>query len=94
MRMQSVMRARPVIHDDAGHGVRSRLRRYISPVSICALFYMAAVVSIGCPYQFQQHMNSKEYGSVSFFNVDTQFFEAFSAIRRCSCILGGTTRVG
>lgn len=50
--------------------------RYVSPVSIGALVYMVVVVSVNCPYQFQERMNSDE--SVSFFNFDINLFDAFA----------------
>jgi len=52
--------------------------RYVSPVSICALLYMAVVVTAKAPGFFREHEGGSEYGPVELFNLDVNFCEAFS----------------
>eukprot|EP00928_Gymnodinium_smaydae_P004018 TRINITY_DN11410_c0_g5_i1.p1 TRINITY_DN11410_c0_g5~~TRINITY_DN11410_c0_g5_i1.p1 ORF type:complete len:488 (+),score=96.61 TRINITY_DN11410_c0_g5_i1:76-1539(+) len=52
--------------------------RYVSPVSILALIYMALVVAFKAPALYQQHIEDPSFGGVHLFNPNIHFFEAFS----------------
>jgi amino acid permease len=52
--------------------------RYVSPVSICALMYMAIVVTAKAYGEHESHVNDPIYGEVELFHLDLHFSEAFA----------------
>lgn len=52
--------------------------RFIAPVSIVSLLYMALVVMFKMPALHNEHLHDSSYGSVVLFRPDLHIFEAFA----------------
>ncbi|CAK9097040.1 unnamed protein product [Durusdinium trenchii] len=55
----------------------SRLK-FLQPVSIMALVYMAIVVAVKCPHSFSVNVGKHGYESIRWFTLSPHFFEAFA----------------
>lgn len=62
--------------------------RFIAPVSICALIYMAVIVAVRAPAAYNKHHGVEGYGDVEYFRFGSHLPEAFAVcVFAYNCVL-------